>query len=260
MVLRRANPPFAAQLSTAQLPAEQPSAAQPFEMQPSAVQPPSAQPLGGQPSAVRRPPAQSFAAQAFRLQPFAVQPSAAEQSAVQPSAAVSRIHVPPVEEREWYSPNDRRGVGGNIDRMLREKKFNSELGLDDTQLKEVLAEIATMAVPKNEYVFRPEFRTRYIPVEFKGATITDSMGNKALVTAIHRSLLKKVKGVPGIQSFIGDAYVNGTWGFCFHYRGSEPTLPPFFDDVPNVVLKKLPPMRLPRRYMAPEKQLDSYWS
>lgn len=109
-----------------------------------------------------------------------------------------RIVVPPLQQRPWYSPADRGGVGGNIDRLIRKRSFLRSICLNDEQLKEVLAEVFTMPVPpRGRYVFRPEFRKLYVPTEYDGAIITDTMGDSALMDAIHRELLARVEDIAG---------------------------------------------------------------
>ncbi|KAI5284615.1 hypothetical protein KEM54_001199 [Ascosphaera aggregata] len=112
----------------------------------------------------------------------------------------NKIIVPPTEELPFYSPNDRRGVGGSIDRKLRRYSFEKSIRLSDTQLKEVLAEMATIPALSAGYcLFRPDFRERYVPAVYDGVRISDEIGNRALLDAVHRELLARVMGIHGGQ-------------------------------------------------------------
>ncbi|KAK2750241.1 hypothetical protein FQN55_002386 [Onygenales sp. PD_40] len=95
--------------------------------------------------------------------------------------------APQDSERLFWSPEDRAGSRGVLDRLKRKRRLRKSITLGPEQLHDVLDFIANNQDKEGRVLWTPDILFRYVPTVFESARVPQKTAGDVLTHAISKS-------------------------------------------------------------------------
>ncbi|KLJ10379.1 hypothetical protein EMPG_14244 [Blastomyces silverae] len=152
--------------------------------------------------------------------------------------------APQVSGQLFWSPEDRPGRRGVLDRMKRRRRLQKSTTLNPEQLHDILSFIANNQDEGGTVLWTPEILFRYVPNRFEGATVPQKTASDVLSHVISKAFFKIFPSVYEENlKFVGSPKRRS---YELHWHGPEPIVPEVLRDMPAFTLVEREPKRIHR--------------